>query len=195
MTDGHSSDSEDIVTVAERRERERADRRTQILDAAQRVFYDRGVELATMDEVAEAAQLGKGTLYNYFRTKEDLLGGVAARHMRRIVAKYDQAGELASDGRDQVRWMLLAYAEHMSTPINHLKMVISRFIQGTGPEPDSRSGQLMRDNVTHLMALYGRAIERGQADGSIRADLEPLPLCMKLWSCLNGTLLLKLQME
>jgi AcrR family transcriptional regulator len=176
-------------------ERERRERRTQILDAAQQVFNDRGFDAATMDEVAEMAQLGKGTLYNYFRTKEDLLGGVAARHMQRMVGKYQRAGEEASDGRDQVRRMMLAYAEHMSTSFAHLQMVISRFIQGPPPDPNGSAQQLMRDNVMQLMGLYEQAIQRGQRDGSIRPDLEPMPLCMQLWSCVNGALLLKLQLS
>ena len=183
------------MTVAERREREREERRTQILDAAQQVFFERGFEAATMDEVAEAAQLGKGTLYNYFRTKEELLGGVAARHMQRVVVKYERAGKEASHGRDQVRRMLLVYAEHMTSPFNHFRMAVSRFTQGPPPDPDGHAHQLMRKNVMHLMGLYAQAIQRGQWDGSIRPDVEPMRLCMQLWSCVNGALLLELQMS
>jgi TetR/AcrR family transcriptional regulator len=183
------------VTVAERREREREERRTQILDAAQQVFYDREFALVTMDEVAEAAQLGKGTLYNYFRTKEDLFGGVAARHLERMVEKYQRAGELASDGLDQVRRMLLAYADHMSTPLAHLRMAMARFLQGPPADPDSPNGRMMRDTIMQLIGLYSQAIERGQRDGSIREDLEPAPLCIKLWSCVNGALLFRLQLS
>ena len=183
------------MTVAERREREREERRTHILDAAQRVFYAQGFELATMDHVAEEAQLGKGTLYNYFRTKEDLLTGVTERHLKRMVAKYERHAALASDGLDLVRRMLLAYAEHMSTPINHLKMAMSLWIHGPPPDLESGTVGMMRQNVAHMMGLYQQAIERGQRDGTIRADLESVPLCMKLWSCVNGALLLKLQIS
>ena len=48
--------------VAERREREKARRRVDIIDAAERVFFSRGVEAATMDEVAEATSSSKRTL-------------------------------------------------------------------------------------------------------------------------------------
>jgi len=195
VTVGHRSDSEDIVTVAERREREREIRRTHILDAAQRVFYAQGFELATMDQVAEEAQLGKGTLYNYFRTKEDLLTGVTERHLKRMVAKYDRHAELASDGLDLVGRMLLAYAEHMSRPINHLKMAMSLWVHGPPPDLEGGTVAMMQQNIAHMIGLYRQAIERGQADGSIRADLEAVPLCMKLWSCVNGALLLKLQIS
>jgi len=56
------------------RDRERILRRKAILDAARQVFAEKGYEHATLDEVAERAQFGKGTLYNYFPGgKQDIL--------------------------------------------------------------------------------------------------------------------------
>ena len=51
-------------------------RRRAILAAAQDAFDARGCEATTMDEIAEKAALAKGTLYNYFHSKEDLFLGV-----------------------------------------------------------------------------------------------------------------------
>ena len=57
-----------------RRERERLRRRQAMLRAAQSVFAEKGYARATIDEIAERAEFGKGTLYNYFEGgKEDLL--------------------------------------------------------------------------------------------------------------------------
>ena len=58
--------------IAERKEREKEHRRNTILDAAEEVFFSKGINLATMDEVAERAELSKGTLYLYFKNKEEL---------------------------------------------------------------------------------------------------------------------------
>ena len=60
-----------------RRERERLARRQAMLTAARDVFAERGFVRATLDEVAERAEFGKGTLYNYFPGgKEELLRAV-----------------------------------------------------------------------------------------------------------------------
>ncbi len=60
-----------------RRERERLRRRQAMLRAAQSVFAEKGYARATLDEIAERAEFGKGTLYNYFEGgKEDLLFAV-----------------------------------------------------------------------------------------------------------------------
>lgn len=61
-------------TSLSRRERERRRRRRAMLRAAQSVFAEKGYEQATLDEIAERAEFGKGTLYNYFEDgKEGLL--------------------------------------------------------------------------------------------------------------------------
>jgi AcrR family transcriptional regulator len=60
-----------------RRERERRRRRQAMLRAAQSVFAEKGCAQATLDEIAERAEFGKGTLYNYFEGgKEDILFAV-----------------------------------------------------------------------------------------------------------------------
>lgn len=60
-----------------RRERERLRRRRAMLEAAQAVFAEKGYAQATLDEIAERAEFGKGTLYNYFKGgKEEILFAV-----------------------------------------------------------------------------------------------------------------------
>jgi AcrR family transcriptional regulator len=55
-----------------RRERERQMRRMEILGAARRVFAERGYEHATLEEIAGGAEFAKGSLYNYFSSKDEL---------------------------------------------------------------------------------------------------------------------------
>ncbi|MCX8062725.1 MAG: TetR/AcrR family transcriptional regulator [Anaerolineales bacterium] len=62
-----------------RRERRIEARKIQILDAAARVFAEKGFHAATTKEIAEAADVAEGTIYNYFESKEDLLLGIMSR--------------------------------------------------------------------------------------------------------------------
>jgi AcrR family transcriptional regulator len=68
-----------------RRERRIAARKTQILDAATSVFSRRGYDRATTREIADAADVSEGTLYNYFNSKQDLLIGVANAYADEVV--------------------------------------------------------------------------------------------------------------
>lgn len=77
--------TETILTT--RRERRIAARQQQILNAAAQVFSQVGYERATTREIAEAADLSEGTLYNYFKSKRELLIAIAKAY----------ADEVASD--------------------------------------------------------------------------------------------------
>lgn len=61
-----------------RKERERQFKRQEIVNAARDVFALRGFTAATLDEIADRAEFGKGTLYNYFQSKEELFDTVLA---------------------------------------------------------------------------------------------------------------------
>jgi AcrR family transcriptional regulator len=64
---------------AARRKRRIAARRAQILDAAAKVFAEKGFHRATTKEIADTADVSEGTIYNYFGSKEDLLIGIMTR--------------------------------------------------------------------------------------------------------------------
>jgi len=62
-----------MTVVTSRRERKKIAVRSQILSTAIELFSRRGLDVVTIDEIAAAADVGKGTVYNYFTTKEDIV--------------------------------------------------------------------------------------------------------------------------
>jgi AcrR family transcriptional regulator len=62
-----------MTIVIPRRERKKIAVRSQILSTAIDLFSRRGLDVVTIDEIAAAADVGKGTIYNYFATKEDIV--------------------------------------------------------------------------------------------------------------------------
>jgi AcrR family transcriptional regulator len=79
------------------REGRRASRRAQILDGASRVFARKGFHAATTKEIAEAADVSEGTIYNYFDSKDDLLLQIMAR----LQEEEQRAMEIAPDKIEQ----------------------------------------------------------------------------------------------
>ena len=79
-------------------------RRNQILDAAAKIFAEKGFHRATTKEIAQAAGVSEGTIYNYFANKGDLVIGIITR-----LAKFDQlGGELAQAFQSDPRSLLTA---------------------------------------------------------------------------------------
>jgi len=86
--------------TAARRQRRITGRKEQILDGAARVFAEKGFHAATTREIADAADVSEGTIYNYFASKEDLLLGIMDRLVE--VASFDEMLDqsLFTDPRD-----------------------------------------------------------------------------------------------
>ena len=79
--------------------------RERILDAALGVFSEKGFHVATMDEVADRAGLGKGTLYRYFANKETLFNELVRQRLEELESK----ARTVLDGQDDVLTMIAKY--------------------------------------------------------------------------------------
>jgi AcrR family transcriptional regulator len=76
-----------VTTKPGRRQRAKAVLRARIVSAAIGLFGKKGIEAVTVDEIAAAADVGKGTTYNYFRTKEEIIVAFMADFERKVQAK------------------------------------------------------------------------------------------------------------
>ena len=72
------------MPISQRQLEERKMRRDRILDGALEVFKEKGLEGATMDEIANSSGFGKATLYYYFKSKEDVLSEILNEGWMRI---------------------------------------------------------------------------------------------------------------
>jgi AcrR family transcriptional regulator len=82
-----------------RKDREKLVRRREILLAARKVFAQRGYENATLEEIAEQAEFAKGTLYNYFQSKEEIFREIIFLLMEDIERLAGSAVKAGGDAR------------------------------------------------------------------------------------------------
>ena len=110
-----------------KRKRDPNVKRRQIFDAALQVFAERGFYNVTMDEIAQASQVAKGTLYRYFSSKEDLLEQLLRATSRELVVRFSEAFGTEGDILQQIEtfirsWLLFIEENH----------VLYRLVQGEG---------------------------------------------------------------
>jgi AcrR family transcriptional regulator len=90
---------------------DKLERRNEILDAAQRLFHDNADGFGSMDSLAEAARVGKGTLYLYFSSKEEVLVALHERNAGQFFATL--VARLESDPAFDLDAMIDLTAEHL----------------------------------------------------------------------------------
>ena len=95
-----------------RREREHAARQEDIMKAARELFARQGYHDTTLEDIARHAEFGKGTIYNYFSSKEDLFYGIIDRLTSDVLAMAESSiAGTQGDARDK----LTSYARAMIT--------------------------------------------------------------------------------
>lgn len=92
------------------RDRRKQETRARIVRVAAELFATRGIDAVTVDEIASAAEVGKGTIYNYFRVKEDVVAAFLLDLERAAFARVEdlpREGMTAAEALDAFAWGLL----------------------------------------------------------------------------------------
>lgn len=172
--------------ITERKKREKKQRRNDIIDAAERVFFSKGISNATMDDVAETAELSKGTLYLYFKSKEELYLAVNLRGLEILESLFKEAAGEHRIGLKKVHAIGRAYHRfYKEYPdyFNALLFYDSHAIDS--PLKDTVLGEVEYIGRQCLQILV-ESINTGIADRSIRPDIDPMKTATILWGLTTG---------
>ena len=172
--------------IQERKEREREARREEIIVAAEKVFFEKGVSAATMDDIAEAAELSKGTLYLYYRSKEDLFVAVAYRGMEIMYKLFQDAIATGEPPVKLIANLGDAYHKFFAEYRNYFRMLYffesPQFHENVSPEVLQHCHVHDRKVWDLVFSLIQNAITAGM----FHADLNPMEVGIMLWSNSNG---------
>jgi AcrR family transcriptional regulator len=144
-------------------------RRNQILDAASKVFAEKGFHRATTKEIASEAGVAEGTIYNYFDSKGDLLMGIMMR-----LSRVESIGvELAEALDKDARTFLLAIAQHRMAMIEQKHETLRAVLPEMLVNPDLRE-QFYQRFTQPLAKLLEQYVQARIESGDIRRVDVPL---------------------
>jgi len=174
--------------IHERKEREKEHRRDEILNAAQKVFFEKGLQSATMDEIAEAAELSKGTLYLYYGSKEDLYLAVMMRGFDVLHVMFAETIAKDSSTVKTIWGLATTYLEFSQKHANFFRMF--HFFQNPSLHRQV-SDEMMAQCNSRTQQLWNVVIEvfrNGIKEGVLRPDLNPVECAVILWSSSDAIL-------
>ena len=175
--------------IAERKEREKLQRRNDIIDAAEKLFFSRGFESATMDEIAEMAELSKGTLYLYFKSKEDLQFAIFMRGSDILMKMMKDNLSTGSNGYQGLLELANSFIRFSREKRNYFSLFMyyeSSRMEALNIDQDQLQIYLKEDSP---LALVTHQVIRGIQDGSLRDDLSAEVFSATLWSQMLGVLI------
>ena len=149
------------------------DKRERILDAAERVFAQHGFYTARVAEIAREAGVADGTIYLYFKSKDDLLISLFESRMERLNKQLAEALAGAEGAPAKIRAFITSYAtlaqEHPEVA-EVLTIELRQSSKFMKEYANPRFGDFLR--------LLAKIIEQGQADGTLD-DSVPAPIAAR----------------
>jgi len=164
-------------------------KRLNILEAAARRFAHSGYEATSMDGLATAAGVSKGSLYDYFQNKEDLFYGLFEWFQQLLLqASLDRVQE-GTTARERISGFaeasIGAFLEHSELYPVSLEVWAAAAKTGTR----ERFSQAMRDLYVAYRAEITQLIADGQAAGEIKADIDAAAIAGMLIGAVDGLML------
>jgi AcrR family transcriptional regulator len=166
-----------------RRERRAAETRLRLFRCALQLFAERGFSNVTVEDITEAADVGKGTFFNYFETKDHVLGVMAEIQL----GKVSEALALAADGRQSIHSVLhhlfLRIAEEPGRSPDLARALISSFLASGGVRT------IMKRNMHVGRKMAAEVLTAGQKRGEIDPALKTEKMAIQLLQIFMGTVL------
>jgi AcrR family transcriptional regulator len=146
-----------------RRERKKHETRQSLMDAALRLFVERGYDDTTVQDITDAVDVAKGTFFNYFDTKEAILPAIAARRLELLetALRPEQGAPVSPTARIKLALQLVA-----EDPLCE-KRLVDQLFAAMMHRREIGPGHALRD-------LLVEQVRQAQSVDEIRPELDPL---------------------
>lgn len=166
-----------------RRERKAAATRLKLFRCALQLFADRGFQNVTVEDITEAADVGKGTFFNYFKGKDHVLSVLAEIQL----GKVRQALDAAEAGKRSIRLVLQDFfnkvCEEPGRSPDLARALLTAFLSSTIRDQ-------LAQNIAEGRRMVGRIVELGQERGEVDRRLKNEQIALHLQQSFFGTMLL-----
>lgn len=163
------------------RSRDGGDKRERILRAAIKVFAKHGFYATRVSEIAKEAGVADGTIYLYFKNKDDVLISIFEDRIRKLIELLERLTSEANTTEARLRSIIEVQLGLFEGERELAEVVTVNLRQ---------SSKLLKQYATPLfnqyLGLIARVIAEGQAEGTVRDDLNPRILARAMWGGLDG---------
>jgi AcrR family transcriptional regulator len=179
------------VGILERKERERQMRRELIIGASEAVFFEKGLRAATLDEIAERAEVSKGTIYLYFSSKEDLYCSLMTRALSLLLGGFREAKPEEAGPRQALTRLSEAYLNFSRAHSHLFKMLAAAENPGITENISAEVFAGLENASDKVLSYVATFVQSGIDKGIFRRDLSSHEAVVLFWTSLSGLLNLK----
>jgi AcrR family transcriptional regulator len=169
-----------------RKEREWDRHREEVLHAAERVFCRKGFHSSTMNDIAKEAEFGIGTIYNFFKSKEDIFYDFLEHKLGEMFATINLAIDDSNTGTGKVEAMIDSYIGYFQNNRELLNLFLAEtpFMEWS---MDKKRGTNLIEKYNKFFESMVGVFEYGMKSGEFEKS-DPFKLVLFLIGSINGTI-------
>lgn len=177
--------------VRERKEREREQRRFDILESARAAFDKYGLEQTSMDRIAQEAELAKGTLYLYFRNRDELLMALLVHDFTKLIDEIEATIATRSTPQEQLISIPGCFYEFSRNNDVFYKMITHLNVQAlVSKQVDSEHLEHFKDANQRMLSVVTTIVQRG-VDAGVFFLSQPVEMVvMEMMLAIKGTMVI-----
>lgn len=177
------------MSTAQRRAREKAQRRQEILEAARLEFFERGFHRPTVDDVATRAEVSKGTIYLYFESKEEILAHLLLEGLDLLLSQMEATANPNLHPEQALRKLADAYLHFCQLHPSYFRLIMA-FDRGRFEESiSSELYQQVLNQSLRGLELLAQTVQMGEEKG-VFCTHDAWQAAGSIWAALNGVLVL-----
>ncbi len=162
------------------------EKRPLILRAATEVFAEQGFNSVTVAAIADRAGIGKGTVYEYFSSKDELLFAVFEWMNEGIFDRIHGLIEVAGTTLERLRSLLDLGAQITREQMEMQAVVLDFWSASRGTKVEERYNQACLATFRSYRRLVANVIREGQAAGEIRSNIDPEAVATMVVAAMDG---------
>ena len=141
--------------------------RTQLLDAAEEIFGQKGFHETTLKEIADRADFSVGSVYSFFENKDDLYVNVWLRRGAEFIPGFEDALTFATDGLDAIARIVDFEVAFLRSRPSFSNLYL-RSTASLVPTSNEAASEKVLENAEIVLKMQADVIRRGQANGELR---------------------------
>jgi len=159
------------------------EKRDAILKAAMKIFAAKGFSQTTISDIAEEAGIGKGTVYEYFKSKDEILEEVFLFYIQQMesdILKYDES----SSQMDKLNHLISSSIKSIME-LEDLIVIVLDFWSSAFRDPSSRLYGMIKDLYDSFISIINDIVTKGQDTGEMNKSIDPEYFSMMLFSIID----------
>lgn len=156
-------------------------RRQQIINAADVVLQQVGVNDFTVDKVVEYLGIAKGTVYKYFQSKDDVLAEVSAKALNQLLNYFKMSERNSPEGLEKTKSIIMSCYHYSIDCSRYFELIV--YLE----RPEFHSLAESHKKVSHnLQTFFADHIKQQQKKGFVRKDIDPVMANYMAWGSSMG---------